>query len=199
MQLVALATADSRCTERRADVEERQLRDLRAKLWYDHSDPHQPSFREAAKRDPTRIGTTTKEMNGVSADDLQKATLASLGMAFAEIVPIVRVENQLRAVAVSPLANRRWLTGQSTAGPHTYAVMNTPGDVVAADGEDGRSLDDAEHNTGCDAERRASPYPAHRRTPRVGQKSSSFSRRQGGDGCILFVQLAVEAMPDAAG
>ena len=40
--------------------------------------------------------------------------------------------------------------------------MNTPGDVVAADGEDGRSLDDAEHNTGCDAERRSSPYPARR-------------------------------------
>ena len=55
VQLVGQTTADARCAERLADVEERELRDLGAKVWHDHSDPNQPSFGEGAKCDPARV------------------------------------------------------------------------------------------------------------------------------------------------
>ena len=64
--------------------------------------------REAAQHDFRVVvlsdGTATKEMNGVSADDLQKATLASLGMVFAEIATIAEVDDQLRASSFKPSA-----------------------------------------------------------------------------------------------
>ena len=51
--------------------------------------------REAAQRDFRVIflsdGTGTKEMNGVSADELQRSTCASLGMVFAQIATIEEV------------------------------------------------------------------------------------------------------------
>lgn len=51
--------------------------------------------REAAQRDFRVIflsdGTATKEMNGVSADELQRSTCASLGMVFARIATIAQV------------------------------------------------------------------------------------------------------------
>jgi nicotinamidase-related amidase len=51
--------------------------------------------REAAQRDFRviflRDGTATKEMNGVSAEDLQSATCASLGMVFARIADTAQV------------------------------------------------------------------------------------------------------------
>jgi biuret amidohydrolase len=63
--------------------------------------------REAAQHDFRVVvlsdGTATKEMNGVSAHDLQKATLASLGMVFAQIATIDEVVNGLRASSVNPL------------------------------------------------------------------------------------------------
>jgi biuret amidohydrolase len=49
-------------------------------------------------------GTATKEMNGVSAPDLQRATLASLGMVFAQIATIDEVVNGLLASSVDPRA-----------------------------------------------------------------------------------------------
>ncbi len=60
--------------------------------------------REAAQHDFRVVflsdGTATKEMNGVAADDLQQATLASLGMVFAQIATIDEVDRKLRASAV---------------------------------------------------------------------------------------------------
>jgi ureidoacrylate peracid hydrolase len=60
--------------------------------------------REAAQHDFRVVflsdGTVTKEMNGVTADDLQQATLASLGMVFAQIATIDEAEGKLRASAV---------------------------------------------------------------------------------------------------
>ena len=57
--------------------------------------------REAAQRDFRVVflsdGTATKEMNGVAPADLQRATLASLGMVFAQIATIGEVEDKLRA------------------------------------------------------------------------------------------------------
>ena len=58
VQLVGQATADAQCAERLADVEERELRDLGAKMWHDHSDPNQPSVREGAECDPARVDVT---------------------------------------------------------------------------------------------------------------------------------------------
>jgi hypothetical protein len=55
VQLVGQTTADARCAERLADVEERDLRDPGAKVWHDHSDPNRPSFREGAECDPARV------------------------------------------------------------------------------------------------------------------------------------------------
>lgn len=59
--------------------------------------------REAAQRD-FRVffltdGTATKEMNGVSAEDLQRATCASLGMVFAELATVDEMINKIRAAA----------------------------------------------------------------------------------------------------
>jgi nicotinamidase-related amidase len=60
--------------------------------------------REAAQHDFRVVflsdGTATKEMNGVPADDLQQATLASLGMVFAQIATVDEAEGKLRASAV---------------------------------------------------------------------------------------------------
>lgn len=57
--------------------------------------------REAAQHDFRVVflsdGTATKEMNGVSADDLQRATLASLGMVFAQISTIAEVTDKIRS------------------------------------------------------------------------------------------------------
>jgi ureidoacrylate peracid hydrolase len=62
--------------------------------------------REAAQHDFRVVvlsdGTATKEMNGVSAHDLQKATLASLGMVFAQIATIDEVVTRLCAYSVNP-------------------------------------------------------------------------------------------------
>jgi ureidoacrylate peracid hydrolase len=56
--------------------------------------------REAAQRDFHVIflsdGTATMDMNGVSADDLQRATCASLGMVFAQIATIDQVSGTIR-------------------------------------------------------------------------------------------------------
>jgi len=64
--------------------------------------------REAAQHDFRVVvlsdGTATKEMNGVSAHDLQKATLASLGMVFAQIATTDEVEDRLRASSVTTKA-----------------------------------------------------------------------------------------------
>lgn len=56
--------------------------------------------REAAQRD-FRVfflsdGTATKEMNGVPAEDLQRATCASLGMVFAQIATVDDVVQKIR-------------------------------------------------------------------------------------------------------
>jgi len=56
--------------------------------------------REASQRDYRVVflsdGTATKEMNGVSAAELQRATLASLGMVFVRIATIDEVTAALR-------------------------------------------------------------------------------------------------------
>ena len=56
--------------------------------------------REAAQRDFRVIflsdGTATMEMNGVPADDLKRATCASLGMVFAQIATIDEVTEKIR-------------------------------------------------------------------------------------------------------
>jgi nicotinamidase-related amidase len=44
-------------------------------------------------------GTATKEMNGVPADELQRATLASLGMVFAQIATTDEVMEKIRTSA----------------------------------------------------------------------------------------------------
>lgn len=57
--------------------------------------------REAAQRDFRVLflsdGTATREMNGVPADELQRATCASLGMVFAQIVTIDGVIDRMRS------------------------------------------------------------------------------------------------------
>lgn len=59
--------------------------------------------REAAQRDFRVIflsdGTGTKEMNGVSADDLQRSTCASLGMVFAHIATTEEAVKMTRSLA----------------------------------------------------------------------------------------------------
>jgi ureidoacrylate peracid hydrolase len=61
--------------------------------------------REASQHDFRVVflsdATATREMNGVPAHDLQRATLASLGMVFAQIATINDVRNKLR-VSASP-------------------------------------------------------------------------------------------------
>src|SRR5262245_4447001 len=58
VQLVGQTTANARCAELLTDVEERELRDLGTKVWHDHSDPNQPSFRKGAECDPARVDVT---------------------------------------------------------------------------------------------------------------------------------------------
>jgi ureidoacrylate peracid hydrolase len=57
--------------------------------------------REAAQHDFRVLflsdGTATKEMNGVPAEDLQRATCASVGMVFAQIATIDEVMQKIRA------------------------------------------------------------------------------------------------------
>lgn len=65
--------------------------------------------REAAQRD-FRVfflsdGTATKDMNGVPADELQRATLASVGMVFAQIATIEELVEKLQASPHSPGAS----------------------------------------------------------------------------------------------
>jgi ureidoacrylate peracid hydrolase len=64
--------------------------------------------REAAQHDFRVVflsdGTATREMNGVSAQDLQRATLASLGMVFAQIATIDEVVDKLHTSAFSPVS-----------------------------------------------------------------------------------------------
>jgi ureidoacrylate peracid hydrolase len=66
------------------------------------------SAREASQHDFRvvflRDGTATKEMNGVSAQDLQRATVASLGMVFAQIATIDEVSEKLRTSIAAPVA-----------------------------------------------------------------------------------------------
>jgi biuret amidohydrolase len=56
--------------------------------------------REAAQRDYRVFflsdGTATKEMNGVSAEDLQRATCASLGMVFAQVLTVDEMVDKIR-------------------------------------------------------------------------------------------------------
>ncbi len=60
--------------------------------------------REAAQHDFRVVflsdGTATKEMAGVSAEDLQRATCASLGMVFAQIATIDQVGEKLNAASL---------------------------------------------------------------------------------------------------
>lgn len=67
--------------------------------------------REASQHDFRVVflsdGTATKEMNGVSAQDLQRATLASLGMVFAQIATISDVCDKLRASSAAPVVAAR--------------------------------------------------------------------------------------------
>lgn len=69
--------------------------------------------REAAQQDFHVFflsdGTATKEMNGVSAEDLQRATCASLGMVFAQIATVDEVIEKIRGARVG--AAREVLTG----------------------------------------------------------------------------------------
>ena len=65
--------------------------------------------REAAQHD-FRVfflsdGAATKEMNGVPADDLQRATLASLGMVFAQISTVDQLMERIRASAPSSVVS----------------------------------------------------------------------------------------------
>ena len=64
--------------------------------------------REASQHDFRVVflndGTATKEMNGVSAQDLQRATVASIGMVFAQIATISEVSERLRTSIAAPVA-----------------------------------------------------------------------------------------------
>ncbi|MGV1010268.1 MAG: cysteine hydrolase family protein [Dermatophilaceae bacterium] len=67
--------------------------------------------REAAQRDFRVLflsdGTATRDMNGVSAHDLQQATLASLGMVFAQIITIDEVCDRLASASARTAALNR--------------------------------------------------------------------------------------------
>jgi hypothetical protein len=52
-------------------------------------------------------GTATWEMNGVPAEELQRATLASLGMVFTQIATVEEVTEQIRTSAPADLASSR--------------------------------------------------------------------------------------------
>ncbi len=64
--------------------------------------------REASQHDFRAVflsdGTATKEMNGVPAAELQRATLASLAMVFAQIATLEEVTEQIRASAPADVA-----------------------------------------------------------------------------------------------
>jgi nicotinamidase-related amidase len=64
--------------------------------------------REASQHDFRVVflsdGTATKDMNGVSAQDLQRATVASIGMVFAQIATISEVSDKLRTSIAAPVA-----------------------------------------------------------------------------------------------
>ena len=67
--------------------------------------------REASQHDFRVVflsdGTATKEMNGVPAQDLQRATLASLGMVFAEIATVADVTERIEAAVPAGVAGTR--------------------------------------------------------------------------------------------
>ena len=69
--------------------------------------------REASQHDFRVVflsdGTATKEMNGVLAQELQRATLASLGMVFAQVATVQEVTEQIQASSLADVA--------SNAGP----------------------------------------------------------------------------------
>jgi hypothetical protein len=52
-------------------------------------------------------GTATKEMNGVPAQELQRATLASLGMVFTQVATVEEVTRQIRASSLADTASNR--------------------------------------------------------------------------------------------
>ena len=69
--------------------------------------------REASQHDFRVVflsdGTATKEMNGVPAQELQRATLASLGMVFTQVAAVEEVTRQIRAssLPIPPAAASR--------------------------------------------------------------------------------------------
>jgi ureidoacrylate peracid hydrolase len=67
--------------------------------------------REASQHDFRVVflsdGTATKEMNGVPAQELQRATLASLGMVFAQVATVEEVTRQIRASSLASTASNR--------------------------------------------------------------------------------------------
>jgi ureidoacrylate peracid hydrolase len=67
--------------------------------------------REASQHDFRVVflsdGTATKEMNGVAPQDLQRATLASLGMVFAEIATVTDVSERIEAAIPAGVVGTR--------------------------------------------------------------------------------------------
>jgi len=67
--------------------------------------------REASQHDFRVVflsdGTATREMNGVPAQELQRATLASLGMVFTQVATVADVTGQIRALSLAPAASDR--------------------------------------------------------------------------------------------
>ena len=67
--------------------------------------------REASQHDFRVVflsdGTATKEMNGVPPQDLQRATLASLGMVFAEIATVTDVSERIEAAIPAGVVGTR--------------------------------------------------------------------------------------------
>lgn len=83
--------------------------------------------REAAQRD-FRVfflsdGTATKNMNGVSAEDLQRATCASLGMVFAELATVDEMINRIQDAAGQGAPEQR----DTAAAPAEAAVAADAG------------------------------------------------------------------------
>ena len=67
--------------------------------------------REASQHDFRVVflsdGTATREMNGVSAQELQRATLASLSMVFTQLATVKEVTGQIQASALAEVAGDR--------------------------------------------------------------------------------------------
>ena len=65
--------------------------------------------REASQHDFRVVflsdGTATKEMNGVPAQELQRATLASLGMVFTQLATVQEVTEQIQASSLAGVAS----------------------------------------------------------------------------------------------